>query len=168
MTVHDNPCLTCPDTCCSLKGEYGLRLSKDEFETCFKDREQDLHVRVEDKVVIVSTKDDLVCPNLGEKGCRIYQNRPIDCRLYPYQMQPVYETRRKVKFILYLEPICAQNEILQFPEDEAKALVEEFGRKVYGDKKIVVQIYENRFLPKLRNKCEVLFVKSCKKLGLDL
>jgi Fe-S-cluster containining protein len=168
MTAHDNPCLTCPDACCALKGNCGLRLSQDEFEAHFQDRQEDLHVRVEEKVVIISTKDGLVCPNLGEKGCRIYLNRPIDCRLYPYQMQPVYETRRKAKFLLYMEPNCAHHETFHFPEDEAKALVEEFGRKVYGNKKIIVQTYENRFLPKLLNKCEVWFVKFCKRLGIDL
>jgi len=168
MTVHDNPCLTCPDVCCSLKGEYGLRLAKNEFEAYFKDRQYELNVRVENKIVIISTKDGLVCPNLGAKGCQIYRTRPIDCRLYPYQMEPMYETREKVKFILYMQHNCVQKETFHFSEDEAKALVAEFGKKVYGDKKIVVQTYENRFIPKLSNKCEVLFVKFCKKLGLCL
>jgi Fe-S-cluster containining protein len=168
MTEQNNPCHTCPDSCCALKGHCGLRLSKDEFETFFRDQEQDLNVRVEDKIVIISTKDGLVCPNLGKKGCRIYEDRPIDCRLYPYQMLPMYETRRKAKFMLYLQPNCVQNETFLYPEEEARALVEEFGRKVYGDKRIVVQTYRDRFLPKLRNKCEVLFVKFCMRLGLEL
>jgi len=40
MTVRDNPYLSCPDACCSLKGEYGLGLSKDDFEPHFRDRQE--------------------------------------------------------------------------------------------------------------------------------
>lgn len=168
MTVPDNPCLTCPDTCCALKGHDGLRLSKEEFDAHFKNREQDLNVRVEDKITIISSKEGLLCPNLGDKGCRVYLERPIDCRLYPYQMLPVYETGRIVKFLLYMESACVEGKTFSIPEAEARALVHEFGKKVYGDKMIIVQVYRNEFLAKLGNKCASLWVKFCKKLGFEL
>jgi Fe-S-cluster containining protein len=145
-----------------------LRLSQDEFEACFKDREHDLEVKVENKNVIISTKEGLVCPNLSDKGCRIYHHRPIDCRLYPYQMLPMYETRTKVKLMLYVHPECVTKQLFNYPEEEARTLVEEFGRKVYGNKKIIVQTFQDRFLPKLKNKCEVLFVQLLVKLGFDV
>jgi Fe-S-cluster containining protein len=162
-----NPCLSCPDICCALKGECGLRLSQAEFDTHFKVHMQNLLVRREGQLVIISTKEGLVCPNLGDKGCRIYIDRPIDCRLYPYQMMPVYETRRKIKFMLYMTPNCVADKTFHYPEQEAKKLVMEFCRRVYGDKKIIIQVYENRFLPKLMNKCATLFNRWCEKLGID-
>jgi len=168
MSLNDNPCLTCPDTCCGIPGKFCLRLSKDEFEKHFKDREQDLLVREENKVVMIFSKEGKVCPNLEEKGCRIYRDRPIDCRLYPYQMLPLYETRDKVKILLYVKPRCVENKTFNIPENEARTLVEEFGRKVYGNKEIIVQIFEDRFLPKLRNKVETTVVRFCRKLGIDL
>ncbi|MFA5516562.1 MAG: YkgJ family cysteine cluster protein [Desulfuromonadales bacterium] len=167
MSTQDNPCLTCPDTCCALKGECGLRLSQAEFATHFREHEQGLRVRREGKLVIISTKEGLVCPNLGDKGCRIYAERPIDCRLYPYQMLPVYETRGKVKFMLYMSADCVAGRTFSFPEQTARALVEEFGRDVYGGKPVVIQVYRDRFLPKLKNKCASLFYRWCAKWGID-
>ena len=167
MTTDDNPCLTCPDTCCALKGECGLRLSQAEFAAHFQEHTQDLHVRSAGKLVIIATREGRVCPNLGDKGCRIYDERPIDCRLYPYQMLPVYETRGTVKIMLYMTHECVANRTFHFPEQGARALVETFGKAVYGDKTVLVQVYQDRFLPKLRNKCTALFFKTCVKLGLD-
>ena len=69
---------------------------------------------------------------------------------------------------MYMHHNCLQNETFRFPEDVAKALAEEFGRKVYGNKKLVIQTYEERSLPRLSNKCEVLSIKFRRKLGLDL
>jgi hypothetical protein len=170
MYEQKNPCLTCPgpDTCCGNPGRFSLRLSKEEFEKYFKDREQDLLVSEKDKVIMIFSREGRVCPNLEKKGCRIYADRPIDCRLYPYQMLPVFVTRERVKFILYMLPNCVENRTFCMPESKARALVEEFGRKVYGNKKIDVQIFEDKFLPKLRNKCEVLCIRFCQKLGLNL
>lgn len=168
MPQSNNPCLTCPDICCALKGDCGLRLAATEFESHFRAYEDSLNVRVENDIVVLSTKEGLVCPNLGEKGCRIYAARPIDCRLYPYQVLPLYQTRRRAKFLLVVQPRCASESTFAFPESEAAALVEEFGRKVCGDKQIVVQIFVDRFLPKLRSKCEVLAVNLCKTLGIPL
>ena len=62
MTVTDNPCLTCPDTCCGIPGKFSLRLSKEEFEKHFKDREQDLLVSEKDKVVMIFSKEGRCAP----------------------------------------------------------------------------------------------------------
>jgi len=166
MTDQENPCLTCPDICCSLKGECGLRLSKHEFEALFRDRESDLHVREEDGIVIISTREGFVCPNLGEKGCLVYGDRPIDCRLYPYQMVPVYETREKVKIMLHLKPECVAERTFAYPEAEAKDLVEKFGRAAYGGKTVIVRVFEDKLMPKIVNKLELWLVKFLLKLGL--
>jgi Fe-S-cluster containining protein len=166
MTEHDNPCLTCPATCCSLKGESGLRLSRGEFETHFKSFEKDLLVREEGGMVVISSKEGLVCPHLGEKGCRIYPDRPIDCRLCPCQMLPVYETRKKVKIMLYLLPECVEDKSFNYLEAEARALVEAFGKEAFRNKKITIQVFEDKLVPKVKNKLETLFMKFLFKAGL--
>jgi len=168
MDEHENPCLNCPDTCCGIPGKFSLRLSKDEFEKHFKDKEEDFRLIEKDKVFLIFSKEGKGCPNLDQKGCRIYLDRPIDCRLYPYQMLPLYETRNKVKFFLYILPYCIEKKFFPMPENQAIALVKEFGRKVYGNKKIIVLVYKNNLLFKLKNKIELLFVKLCQKLGIDL
>lgn len=168
MTDTTNPCLGCPATCCSLKGKCGLWLTKNEYETFFKDRAQDLVVRDVGNMVVISSKEGLTCPHLGADGCQIYRDRPIDCRLCPCQMSPVYETRKKVKIMLYMLPDCVENKSFAYPEAEALALVGAFGRMVFGDKEIRVQIFEDKFLPKVKNKCELWAVKLCQKLGINL
>ena len=168
MDARENPCLTCADTCCSLKGQYGLRLSKDEFEAHFKDRGQGLLVRVENSMVILSSQEGVVCPHLENGGCQIYPDRPVDCRLFPYQMQLLYETRNKVKFLLHSQSNCPERESYLLTEAEAKALVEDFGRNVYGNKRIIVQFYDKRLLPRIKSQCELLLVKLCMKLGSAL
>jgi Fe-S-cluster containining protein len=170
MHDHENPCLTCPgpDTCCGIPGRFSLRLSKEEFEKHFLDKKEDLRVTEKDKVIMIFSKEGKVCPNLEKKGCRIYSERPIDCRLYPYQMLPLYETRQTVKFFLYVLPECIEEKIFSLPVNQATTLVEEFGRKVYGEKKITVQVYKDTILFKLKNKVELLLVKFCQRLGIDL
>jgi Fe-S-cluster containining protein len=163
----NNPCLTCPDICCALKGHDGLRLSPQEFAAHFRAHVTGLRVRQQGKLVIISTREGLVCPNLGDKGCLIYAERPIDCRLYPYQMLPVYETRSRVKFMLYMTPDCVANRTFHVPEQEARELVKAFCRSVYGDKTVIIQVYRDSVLPKLQNKCAALFFKLCVKCGVD-
>ena len=167
MRGADNPCLSCPDICCGLKGECGLRLSPAEFAAHFEAHSQSLRVRRDGKVVILATKEGLVCPNLGDKGCRIYDRRPIDCRLYPYQMVPVYETRKRVKFLLYLTPECMANQTFPVPEPAARTLVESFCREVYGDKTVQIQVFEDKFLAKLKNKFAAQFFKMCARFGIN-
>jgi len=164
MMNTDNPCLTCPDTCCGTPGKFSLRISKEEFEKHFKDRADDLIIKEDGNVVMIFSKEGKACPNLGKKGCEIYLDRPIDCRLYPYQLLQLYETRTKAKLQLYIKPNCIENKTFFTPEEDATALVEEFGRNVYGDKKIIVQIFEDKFFAKLKNKIEVLFFKIFRRL----
>ncbi len=163
MMNTDNPCLTCPDTCCGTPGKFSLRISKEEFEKHFKDRADDLIIQEDGNVVLIYSKEGKACPNLDNKGCKIYLDRPIDCRLYPYQMLQLYETNNKAKLLLYIKPHCVENRTFYMPENDAIALVEAFGRNVYGDKKIIVQIFEDKFLSKLKNKIELFFYKSIRK-----
>ena len=74
-------------------------------------------------------------------------------------MIPLYETSEKAKILLYIKPFCIENREFNIPEEEAISLVEEFGKDVYGDKKIIVQIFEDKFFAKLKNKLEVIFYK---------
>ena len=164
MQVNNNPCLNCPKKCC-IVGLIGLMLSKEEYETYFKEHEQNFLVRSEDKIVFLTAKEGIICPYFENEGCKIYDERPIDCRLYPYQMRLAYETKEKIKFILHSRSDCPRKANLLLPEAEAKALIMDFGKKVYGDKKIIVQNCDNLFA-RLTNKIEMLLVKLFKGLGV--
>ncbi len=162
-TVNDNPCEACTTNrgCCTLKGWCGLVLTKDEFEAHFKNHAEELFVRESNKYVIISTKEGRVCPHLAKDGsCRIYKDRPIDCRLYPYVMRFVFEKPRKVKIAFHTQPDCPQGEALLIPEADAKALITEFGKKVYGEDKTIIVQRQKGLFSRLRIRIEITMNRS--------
>lgn len=165
MATLDNPCRACPDNCCSIRGRFGLLLTKDEYETLFKEHKQNLNVREEDQFIVISSQEGNMCAHFADGTCTIYHDRPIDCRLYPHQMRLAYETTDKVKFILHYRSDCPRKAELLIPEAEARTLVRNFGRKAYGDKKIIVQNCDN-IVARLGVKIEIQLVKLLKGLGI--
>ena len=155
-TVRDNPCAACATNhgCCTLKGWCGLVLTKDEFEKHFKGHAEELIIGQSDKFIIISSKEGRVCPHLSDSGCRIYQNRPIDCRLYPYQMRFVSGNARKVIIAFHTRSDCPIKNALLIPETEARELVMQFGKKVYGENTTVIVRREKGLLSRLRIRIE--------------
>ncbi len=155
-TVGDNPCAACITNrgCCTLKGWCGLMLTKDEFELHFKEYSNGLSVRLTNDYVVISTKEGLACPHLTGSGCRIYQDRPIDCRLFPYVMRFVSANAKKVKIAFHTRSDCPQKNTLLIPEAAARALVREFGEKVFGGDKTIVVVREKGLLSRLRIRIE--------------
>jgi hypothetical protein len=68
--------------------------------------------------------------------------------------------------MLYMQQRCVANKTFKYPTSEAVALVKAFGKKVYGDKKIIVQVFDDKLAPKLKNKLGFWLVKLLLKLGL--
>jgi len=95
--VKENPCLACSTDqhCCSRVS--GLMLSEGEFRKHFASHLQELIVRRSRKVVYVSSKSGGSCPHWGVDGCRIYLERPIDCRVFPYIPTHVIEKEDQIK-----------------------------------------------------------------------
>jgi Fe-S-cluster containining protein len=140
-TVQENPCLACSENqrCCSQLS--GLRLSKEEFEKYFRYYSNGLSITEDNKVFIVSSHDNGPCPHWDKSGCKIYDIRPTDCRVYPYEVIGVVE-RKKVIEITFRDSLCCpQRDHLLMPIEEARALMEVFGRTVYGQGKPVVTKY---------------------------
>ena len=155
-TAGDDPCAVCATNrgCCTLKGWCGLMLTKDEFEKHFKSHAEKLFIRLNDNHVVISTKEGLACPHLSDSGCRIYQDRPIDCRLFPYVMRFVSRNAKKVKIAFHTRSDCPTKNILLIPEAEARALVMEFGKKVNGADKIIIVQREKGLFSRLRFRIE--------------
>jgi Fe-S-cluster containining protein len=153
-TVNDNPCVACTTNCCTIKGWCGLMLTKDEFEEHFKSHAEGILIRQSDKYVVISSKEGRVCPHLEDGGCRIYQDRPIDCRLYPYVMRFVSENAKKVKIAFHTRSDCPQKKTMLLPEADARALVMEFGKKVFGEDKTIIVQREKGLVSRLRIRIE--------------
>lgn len=144
--TSSNPCGNCSTHygCCSLKGICGLMLTKEEFEKHFKGHTEKLVIRSSRNFVIISSRDGFACPHLGVSGCSIYHDRPIDCRLFPYMMNHVFENRWRVRIVFHDKSDCPQKEQLLQPTDEAKALAREFAQSVFGKDRPITVHFERR------------------------
>ena len=144
-SLASNPCLACTtnQSCCSRLS--GLRLTKGEFESHFKKHSDRLSVVKYKKTFIVSALKNLSCPHWELGGCLIYHGRPVDCRLYPYEITKISEKKRTVEVRFGANPGCPMPADLLMPVEQAKKLIQGFCRNVYGPqgKQIVVTHLEN-------------------------
>ena len=154
--TQGNPCLACStgQHCCIRLS--GLLLSADEFRTLFKDHQEKLSIRQSNRVTIVSTQKGNACPHWGENGCRIYGQRPIDCRVFPYVTARIIEKRSTVKIVYHSRSDCPLKEqlFLNMPEADIKKLLKEFGKVVYGSAKSIDVQHERGCLSRFRNRVE--------------
>jgi Fe-S-cluster containining protein len=151
----DNPCLSCSTDqhCCSQLS--GLFLAEDEFNRLFKQYRQDLSVRRSGRIVRVSANNGN-CPYWQKEGCRIYQERPIDCRIFPYTPMHVIERKGSIKIVFHDRSNCPQKEklFLCMPKSEIRALLVELGKKMYGEAKTITVQHEKGILSRLINRIE--------------
>jgi Fe-S-cluster containining protein len=167
--ITGNPCIACIKStihgCCTIKGSCGLMLTKDEYERHFKRYEEDLVIWQSAKFYIISSKEGRICPNLENGGCRIYADRPIDCRLYPYVMRRFIDRGHKVKIGFHTKSDCPdKNTLFQITtQTQAKALIVEFGRKVYGKNTNIIVHWEKGVISRWRNKIEAAIVGHFRK-----
>ncbi len=165
--IQGNPCLACStgQHCCSRLS--GLVLSADEFSRFFDAHRKELSIRQSNKVIIVSAADGKACPHWGPGGCRIYGERPIDCRVFPYVTARIIEKRSKVKIVFHSRSDCPLKEQLyrNMPEADIKHLLIEFGNDVYGSTKTIVVQRERGIISRVRNRIEAAISRRLYKSG---
>ena len=158
--MNDNPCMACiritNHGCCGIKGSCGLMLTKDEYERLFKRHAEDLVIWQSAKFYIISSKEGRICPHFETGGCRIYRDRPIDCRLYPYVMRRFIKRGQRVKIGFHTRSDCPDKNhmLLLTPGTQAKSLIVEFGKKVYGENTTIIAHCEKGLVSRWGNKIE--------------
>ena len=148
MTEKNSPCETCAidQQCCKV---LGLKLSKAEFEKNFKKHEGKLSVIKYDKMFIVYPRSNRPCPYWDDKkGCGIYEDRPTDCRLYPYDLHKIIEKNGTIEIEFYDQTDCPHKEDLFIPVEEAKELMKILAREVFGHDKPIMIEFISRKKPK--------------------
>ena len=146
---QNNPCMTCvvDKKCCRV---MGLKLSKREFEAHFKKYSDRLSIIKYKNMYIISPRDDRPCPHLIETGCGIYLDRPIDCRLYPYDLHQIKEKNGTIEIVFYDQTDCPHKEGLFIPVEEAKELMRYLARELYGkDKPIKIKFSPGETPPRV-------------------
>jgi len=161
--IHENPCKGCTRNCCI---PMGLFLSEDEYLNHFQQYSDGLLFRRSQKIIVATPKEGLACPHLEHGGCRIYHERPIDCRVYPYVLIHMIERLRKVKIVFHTRTDCPQKDRLYqiMPESEARALLMALGKKVYGEEKSIIVCREGGIASRVRNRIEAAIFRRLNKL----
>jgi len=141
MSQNDNPCMTCAvdQLCCKA---MGLKLSRGEYEAHFRKHSGRFEVVPYGKMMIVYPQDERPCPYLTPQGCSIYGSRPVDCRLYPYELNRIVEKRDRIEAVVYDQTDCPHKEGLFIPFEEAEALITALAEDVFGPGKPVQVRYE--------------------------
>lgn len=154
-----NFCTACPtgQHCCSRLSE--LMLTEDEFESRFKRHEERLLIDRADGAVSVTPREGSACPHWHDNGCQIYMDRPIDCRLFPYIMTRRVGRRDRVRITFTRSSLCQCADILcdATSESDACALIVEFGKKVYGDRAVIIAGRDSRPLSGIRRRISLAF-----------
>jgi Fe-S-cluster containining protein len=98
-----------------------------------------------------SDQEDLICPFVTPKGCRVYENRPSSCRTYPL-MRGVTHTRKTgemiEQFMLLKEPHCGgfkpgkAQTVKQWIDDQGLSIFNEI-----NDKLMPIISLKNRRMP---------------------
>lgn len=165
-TTRDNPCIGCSTNqhCCSKLS--GLVLAEEEFHRLFHHHEAELSIQWSNKVAVVSTKHGGPCPHWRQEGCRVYPDRPIDCRVFPYVTTQVIEKRGEIRITFHSRSDCPKKErlFLLMPEAEIRSLLAAFGKKAYGETGTIVVQHEDEIAARLRNRIRAAITRQWNKL----
>lgn len=135
---HDNPCATCSidqDCCTHLSG---LRVTEAEFQRCFSSHVDLLHIEREGPVLVLTPKDGAACPNWQKGGCAVYDDRPRECRLFPFTLFVRKQGADLVSIGYHSDTRCPLKQALIAPDAEARAIVANFGEEAFPRSKLEV------------------------------
>lgn len=110
----------------------GLRLTQIEFDRCFRHHDDDIVVERDGPLYIVSQRDGNACPNWQDGGCKVYDQRPRECALFPHTLY-VRLHHNVVSVRVHSDTKCPLKAQLISSQSEAAALANEFAREAFGD-----------------------------------
>ena len=147
--TDQNPCLSCPTNqgCCS--NLLGLALSQEEYESLFFQYKDLLDIDIAGRITNISVKDGKSCPYWDRDHCSVYLQRPMECRLYPFSLENIYDKGETVYISFGANNSCPLQEKLIMSKSDAKKMILEFTKKVYPDaKKIKIEHNGNYYKTK--------------------
>ena len=127
----DNPCASCSidqDCCTHLSG---LRVTAAEFERCFAAHADRLDIEHEGPVVVLTPKNHAPCPNWQQAGCAVYEDRPRECRLFPFTLYVRKPNDDLVSIGYHSDTRCPLKTTLLPADCDARAIVTSFAEEAF-------------------------------------
>jgi Fe-S-cluster containining protein len=115
-------CTRCGRCCMDVEGwDRRVLLLEKDMTQLEEAGEQGFHEhKAQEKFVAVMKKEDGRCVFLGEKGCMVYGDRPLLCRMYPF-----YVERQGGVYVIGVDTECPG-------VGGGETLTEEFFRELLG------------------------------------
>ncbi len=126
----------------------GLMVTKTEFERAFSRHRDALDITSHGKLMRLTAKAG-PCPN-WQGACAIYEDRPMECRLFPFTISVVATTPRRVHITAHNRVNCPQKDHLLPDETTARGLFEAFAREAFGSDRSVHIVFERGLAGKVR------------------
>jgi len=125
-------CATCStgQKCCTHL--FNLKISEHDYKRHFDQYSHDLNVRHVGPLYIISSKEEKPCPNWSNSRCNIYDERPMECRLFPYDMRIVYIDEGQVKLSFHSRTGCPAKKELLASEEDARDMISRFAHDVFA------------------------------------
>jgi Fe-S-cluster containining protein len=141
-----NYCGACPTNCCSPC--IDLKVTKSEFDRCFAAHADKLSVKDLGAYLEVTSNKTKDCPNFINDCCAIYDDRPMECRLYPHSVQDIDLIAEGVRAYVHAGTrTCPQKAKLIATEPEVLSMVQGFLDEAYPGlpQKILLEKDPSRF-----------------------
>jgi len=119
------------DCCTNL---VGLRLTTAEYNLCFSHHVGlgKVTAKREGFIYIINSDKKKICPNWKNGGCFIYEDRPLECRLFPYTLYVKKQTQKKAEVRFHLARSCPMVSQLRMTDHAAKTMVKNFCVEAFG------------------------------------
>jgi Fe-S-cluster containining protein len=108
----------------------GLLVTENEYERVFEGHAHALEVTQSGRLKRLTSKAG-PCPN-WQGACTVYEDRPMECRLFPFTVSVVAATAKTVHITAHDRVDCPQKAVLLPRETVARSLIEAFAREAYG------------------------------------
>jgi len=129
-------CQNCNVNCCVDLS--GLKVTPRDFELLFKAHRDKMDVKDNGAYLQISARNGEACPVFDGEKCSMYEDRPMECRLYPYTVEDVIDDGEAVRAEIHATVRCPSlSELLPTPE-VAQSLTEDFLKECYPDRDIKV------------------------------
>jgi Fe-S-cluster containining protein len=90
-----------------------------------------LDIKHEGPIYVITPKNGEACPNWHDGGCSVYDERPRECRLFPFTLFVRQQKSHAVSLGYHCDTRCPLKTELLRSEDEAQAIVSDFGREAF-------------------------------------